>query len=150
MTELTSRFAISAERGNLLTGLLDYRAALRALGVVSGVQWIDGSFVEDVETIRGGPPRDIDLVTLAPRPEPDPALWRQMIAANGAVFDPRQSKARFRCDAYFIDLAKRGDLVAADSVYFSGLFSHQRVTGTWKGMIAIPMTSDDDAARLMI
>jgi len=44
-----------------------YRAALRDLGL-NGVQWINGSFCEDVERTRGRPPGDIDLVSLIVRP----------------------------------------------------------------------------------
>jgi hypothetical protein len=67
-TEIVRRFGISRERLVILRGLLDYRAALSSIGIVHGFQWIDGSFVEDCETIRQRPPGDVDVVTFAYRP----------------------------------------------------------------------------------
>lgn len=52
MTEIVRRFGTSAERLAILRGLLDYRAELLRVGIVRGFQWIDGSFVEDCQTIR--------------------------------------------------------------------------------------------------
>jgi hypothetical protein len=65
MSEVVLRYGVTAERAAILTGLLDYRAALRNVGIMDGFQWLDGSFVEDVEAIRSRPPSDIDVVTFA-------------------------------------------------------------------------------------
>lgn len=150
MSELVSRFASSTERVALLRGLLDLRERMSSLGITAGFQWIDGSFVEDIEMTRGRSPADIDVVTVAHRPESDPGKWRQIVFANQPLFDPAISKSTYGCDAYFIDLAKRPDLVVADSIYFFSLFSHQRVNSTWKGMILVPLVSDDQVARTML
>jgi hypothetical protein len=75
MTALVQRFAASRERLDILRGLLEYRAALGAIGIVQGFQWLDGSFVEDVEVTKGRPPSDIDVVTLAYRPIVDQNAW---------------------------------------------------------------------------
>ena len=145
--DVVKRFATSAERVALLIGLLSYRKALRQCGVVDGFQWLDGSFVEDVERVRNRAPADIDLVTFASRPAgsegPDMQQW---ITSNGALFDPSQTKENFRCDAFFVDLRKRPDLLVQDTSYWFGLFSHQRATSLWKGMIQVPMQSNDDDA----
>src|SRR5215207_9805257 len=106
MVELVRRFATSPERAQILEGLLNYRDAHRSIGVNSGYQWIDGSLVEDVETTRGRPPGDVDLVTVAYRPTIDDAAWRALIAGNLHLFDPAVSKAQFNCDAYYIDMNK--------------------------------------------
>lgn len=42
---VVDRFAITADRRKILGGLLAYRAALRGLGLTTGFQWIDGSFL---------------------------------------------------------------------------------------------------------
>src|ERR1700686_1977956 len=63
--EFVLRYAVSVERNAILKGLLDYRAALQNIGVSTGFQLLDGSFVEDVENIRLRPPGDIDVVTFA-------------------------------------------------------------------------------------
>lgn len=49
---------------------------------------------------------------------------------------------------YPIDLDKPPELLVDDSRYWFGLFSHQRETSLWKGMIKVPMQAqaDDDSA----
>ena len=64
-SELVQRFAASEARRAVLDGLLHYRSELRGLGFLQGFQWLDGSFVEDVEAREGRAPGDIDLVTFA-------------------------------------------------------------------------------------
>lgn len=57
------RFATSPQRITILDGLLRFRAELHSKGIVSGFQWLDGSFLEAVETLESRPPRDVDVVT---------------------------------------------------------------------------------------
>jgi hypothetical protein len=68
ISELVSRFGISRARCELLEGLLDLRPSLQRIDITQGIQWIDGSFVENVEAARSRPPADIDVVTIAARP----------------------------------------------------------------------------------
>jgi len=49
LTDLILHFNTSPERQAILTGLLDFRQALHAIGIVNGFQWLDGSFLENVE-----------------------------------------------------------------------------------------------------
>lgn len=51
------------ERRELLKGLLEFRSELHRIGLVDGIQWLDGSFIENVEEIEGRHPKDIDVVT---------------------------------------------------------------------------------------
>lgn len=151
ISAFVKRFAVTAQRANLLKGLLSFRASLRAAGIVDGFQWVDGSFVEDVEKLRSRPPADIDLVTFASRPAvldgPGASDW---ILEHGALFDPEQTKTNFHCDAYFVDLRKSGHLIVDETRYWFGMFSHQRDTSLWKGMIQLPMDSDDDDAAAFL
>src|SRR6266480_256770 len=62
-TELCDRFATTPERIEILRGFLRLRAELRKHGMIDAFQWIDGSFLEDVEAAEGRAPRDIDVVT---------------------------------------------------------------------------------------
>lgn len=151
MSDLVLRFATSPQRIDILNGLLQYRKALAAIGITQGFQWIDGSFVEDVETIRGRPPGDIDIVTFARRPTNDPDELEQLLASNPELFDPNEAKAVYKCDAYFVDLANEPSLIVDDTAYWFGLFSHQRgAAATWKGMIKINLSSDDDDAEVFL
>ncbi|MBE2295247.1 MAG: hypothetical protein IAF00_09855 [Phycisphaerales bacterium] len=150
MVEVVKHFATSHERIHILTGLLDFRAALRAVGIVDGFQWLDGSFVEDVEKMRNRAPADVDIVTFAHRPTASPDEWRRLVSDHLYLFDPRITKAQYHCDAYFVDLDKKPFLVVDDTRYWFGLFSHQRVTSLWKGMLSVPLQSDDDVARSLL
>lgn len=152
MTEVVRRFATSPERVAIIEGLLAYREKLTSLGIVDGFQWIDGSFVENVEVLRGRAPADVDVVTFARRPShvADDAAWVVFFKSNLDVFVPAQAKAQFSCDAYFVDLNKKPEIVVDDTRYWFGLFSHQRTSALWKGMVAIPLSSDDQAAKLLI
>lgn len=147
LSHVRAAFAHTREREALLRGLLDYRAALRAAGITQGFQLIDGSFTEDCENVRGRPPSDIDLVTFGTLPVPVHERSR-FLAANMPLFNPENTKQAYSCDAYFVDLQKPSHLLVADTTYWFGLFSHQRVTALWKGLIQVPLVSDDDAVRL--
>lgn len=146
--DVVQRFAISAERVAILKGLLAYRAALRNVGVLDGYQWLDGSFVEDVEKSRNRPPADIDMVTFARLPAMDANLKGAWVQANSNLFNPKSAKRDFLCDAYFVDLQKRPELLVDDTRYWFGMFSHQRETSLWKGMLQVPMQSNDDEANV--
>ena len=145
MSDLVNRFGTTPQRIEILKGLIKYRARLAELNITSGFQLIDGSFVENCEALRGRAPSDVDIVTFAYRPE---GQLQNIVQNNLDIFDPNQSKITFKCDAYFVDLNKAPDLIATDSFYWFGLFSHQRATSLWKGMLKIPLISDDDQVRL--
>ena len=59
ITEFVCRFARSPERVTILRGLLEYRRKLKEVGITKGFQWIDDSFVENVELNQNRPPSDI-------------------------------------------------------------------------------------------
>nr|WP_189619327.1 hypothetical protein [Novosphingobium colocasiae] len=148
--ELVQRFSTSSHRRRLLQGLFQFRSQLREKGIVSGFQWLDGSFTEDVEA-DGRQPNDIDVVTLAYRPE-SLALnlqgWRDFVheQGNGGIFDRTRNREEFTCDTFFVDLNSVPYLVARQAAYWSGLFSHRRETFQWKGMLALPLHEDDTEA----
>lgn len=143
---LAKKFATSKERISILKGLIAYRNALRSIGVMGGFQWIDGSFVEDCERVRGRPPKDIDLITFSDRPQTFSKIdqWRQLIHSRPDLFNPDDSKEKFFCDAYFVDLTVNPIHIVNQTRYWFGLFSHQRDTFLWKGMLEIPFTDNDN------
>src|SRR5437660_55494 len=69
IVEMVDKFATSPERKAILIGLLRYRDALATAGIVDGFQWLDGSFLENIEEREGRPPGDIDIVTFLHRPD---------------------------------------------------------------------------------
>lgn len=152
LAEFVLKFGDTNERREILEGLVAYRNALRAVGIASGFQWLDGSFVEDCERIRGRPPKDIDIITFSVRPK---ALeksgdWRAFVQSRPDLFDPDTTKKHFKCDAYFVDLGVHPVHLVAQTRYWFGLFSHQRDTYLWKGMIEIPFIGDDKDVELLL
>ena len=148
LCDIVDRFATSPERIILLAGFLEYRGLLASLGIVVGHQWVSGSFTENVESSRGRPPNDVDVVTVANRPHAasTQSEWRALFHANLSVFDPDINKTLYHCDAYYVDLGKRVDLVVEDTCYWFGLFSHNRDL-LWKGMLRVSLQADDTEAK---
>ncbi len=146
ISEFVHRYSYTKERRDILRGLLDYRKKLKDVGITDGFQWLDGSFVENVELNRNRPPADVDLVTFAIRPTNDPAEWMQLVQGNTDIFLPNLAKHKFHCDAYYVDLSLHPFHVVSNTRYWFGLFSHQRESYLWKGMVEIRILCDDEAA----
>ena len=83
----------------MLKGFLGYRGELHRIGIEDGIQWIDGSFLEDVETIEHRAPRDLDVVSFFNTPN-DLNISEEDIK----LFDQAVAKDRFSIDAYFVEL----------------------------------------------
>ena len=152
ITELVAHFATSPERIDILAGFLRYRADLHAFGLVSGFQWVDGSFVERIDSVR--PPRDIDLVTFFERPASMAQDAAFNVAVRGALhlFSKAQAKPRYLCDVQFVDLSQPPTHVVGQTRYWFGLFSHKRSTYQWKGMLELPLgtlADDANAAKIL-
>src|SRR5438128_1228261 len=79
MSELVVALGTTPVRENLLFGLLEYRALLVSFGYTQGVQFIDGSFVENVEAREARDPGDIDVFSFLMQPARyvgNVALWQ--------------------------------------------------------------------------
>jgi hypothetical protein len=61
MTEIAMTLGTTQHRRDLLKGLLAYREMLGQIGYVSGMQFVDGSFAENVELREARDPNDIDV-----------------------------------------------------------------------------------------
>ena len=148
MLELAQRFAHLPGRTKLVQGLLDYRADLAALGFVRGFQWLDGSFAEDVEAHQQRPPNDIDIVTFAFSPTGlSTAKINVLLADNPTLFTNAATKEKYGCDAYVVPLDKSPESLVKRTAYYFSLFSHRRSDQVWKGLLQIPLESDDALAR---
>lgn len=152
ISELARQFATSAERKAILTGLLNYRHKLKSIGFTSGFQWFDGSFLEDCETQRSRAPADIDIVSFAHRPvtHATRSAFNGLWSRNQDLFSPPESKRLFLCDAYFVDLDLQPTVVVDRTRFWFGLFSHTKVGETWKGIVQVPLHSDDSNARKLL
>lgn len=150
-SELVARLGHTPQRCVLLRGLFAYRQALLDLGFSHGFQWLDGSFVENIEVHERRAPNDIDVVTFANTPSGlDSAHVLALTQAYPDVFEPARTKRHFGCDAYLVRLDGSPERLVNRAAYYQGLFSHRRSDNLWKGMLMLPLRSDDAAALLAL
>ncbi|MFY8322352.1 DUF6932 family protein [Pseudomonas aeruginosa] len=152
MAAVASRFTSTPERKAIFEGLLNFREQLRQAGLVEGFQWLAGSYLEDCERYRGRPPKDVDIVTFARRPTgmEEMTAWQGFVQQNMHVFDKRLIKDTHMCDSYHVDLSLPTEAIVSSTRFWFGLFSHQRDTYLWKGILAVPLIDDDEAARQIL
>lgn len=146
LADVVDRFSISTERITILQGFLGMRAALHSVGLVSGFQWIDGSFLEQVEMLESRSPADIDVVTYFDLPlgisETD------LVVHNPIIFDHDHVKATFLVDHYPVVLGKTIDAVQIRQIsYWYSMWSHRR-DGLWKGFIQVSLDPAEDILAL--
>ena len=114
---------------------------------MTGFQWLDGSFLEDIEQRDGRPPRDLDVVTVYWGY--DLAFQTALVTKFPEVANPTLAKAQYSLDHYPFDAGFSPELTLDQTRYWISLFSHNRL-GVWKGMLRIELNTpvEDAAARL--
>jgi len=150
--EFVERFSTNPERIKILVDWMQHRKALRELGVVEGFQWLDGSFVENKEDLRGCPPNDLDLIMFIRRPMEaiDDESWHSLVRKHLHLFIRDHIKQKFKLDAFVFELDASNIEVLLDRTrYFLQLFTHQRDTGIWKGMLRIGHQNTEQETRLL-
>ena len=155
MSEFAATFGTSPHRRVLIRNLIAYRSLLATDGYESGIQFVDGSFVENVEVIQGRDPEDIDVFSLLSVPQKylsDLAAWHE----NGFPFwqneivDQAKNKDRFSLDTYAMLYEEMQPIsLIKNVIYWYGLFSHQRDTYAWKGFVAVVLNPAEDKAALV-
>ena len=132
-----------------MAGFLGFRDALQATGLVEGFQWINGSFLENVEEVEERNPRDIDVVTFFHLPDGEDQ--ESLLQASPRLFDQQAMKADYHVDAYFVQLSTTApESLVAQSTYWNSLWSHRR-NGQWKGYLRVDLApADEQAARANI
>ena len=157
VVELVERFGQTPHRRVLLRNLLAYRQLLTSDDYVSGVQFIDGSFVEDVEAVQNRAPQDIDVFTLVNPPTKyaaDYTLWLSQGAQfwGEEIVNRSANKVRFSLDTFGIIVDDQIPIFHTmhDIMYRYGLFSHQRNTFHWKGFVALDIGTTDDNMALTL
>lgn len=138
--DLVNRFATSPERAAILNGLIDYRTDLYAAGVVDGFQWVNGSFLEDIETTESRPPNDVDVVTYIVIP--NGVSQTTLLPALVPLMDKSVTKAKYKVDAHIFSLRQ---VTIPNVCYWYSLWSHRR-DGLWKGFAQIPLDPANDSA----
>lgn len=140
--EFCRHFATSQERIEILKGFVQFRLDCIRFGVCHGFQWIDGSFIEDIEKSGNRAPRDIDVVTFVFNLT---KAQQQIIAVQFVPFTTSKvSKQVYKVDHYPV-VADANPVITINMVkYWNQLFGHNR-KGVWKGMVEIPLCVDVQA-----
>ena len=111
-----------------------------------GFQWLDGSFLEDIEVREGRSPRDLDVVTVYWGYD---LAFQQKLKSNFPEFaTPLLAKANYSLDHYPFDAGYSPELTVELSRYWISLFSHNRLQ-VWKGMLRVELNTpaEDAGAR---
>ncbi len=145
LEELIARFGVNLHRLRLLDSFLDYRAALHLAGLVRGFQWVNGSFVQNVEISELRHPNDIDVVSHFYFPEGE--TERTFFSKNPNILLPPKVKSAYGVDAYPNILGVEADKGFTEQItYWYSMWSHRRTDNLWKGFVEISLSPDDDAA----
>lgn len=148
INDVVEIFSFSEKRRMILTGLLDYRKALYQLGITQGFQWIDGSFVENVEAIENRIPNDLDVVTFFHLPYG--MNQGKLLQQHGSLFMPDETKKAYQIDGYSCPL---GDPMEKNQVrqilYWYSMWSHRR-NGLWKGFLQVDLSPNEDELAYQI
>ena len=136
--DLCERLGTSPERRMILARFLDFRERLTREGLTTGFQWLDGSFLEDVESREGRAPRDLDLVTVYWGF--DLAFQANLRASLPEFANRKLAKANFSLDHYPLDAGYLPDVTVELTRYWISLFSHNRL-GVWKGMLRVELNT---------
>jgi uncharacterized protein DUF6932 len=146
--DVVERFGTTEQRKAILRNWLDHRTVLRGLGIDQGFQWLDGSFVEEKD------PHDLDLVTFFHRPASvqDATSWRALWFGNPMVFSRLEAKQTYNLDTFFLDMDGDPEDLVSTARYLLQLFSHQRDSFLWKGMLQVRLedTGEDALAKAFL
>ncbi|WP_068868134.1 DUF6932 family protein [Prosthecochloris sp. CIB 2401] len=143
LTAFVDRFATSPERMAILDSFLRFREKLNELGIISGFQWLDGSFLEQIERLENRQPRDMDVVTFFTMPTGE--TQHSLLAKSAQLFDQKYLKENFAVDGYFSVLGQPVDARQVQSIsYWYSMWSHRR-DGLWKGFVQIDLDPSQNA-----
>jgi len=146
LPEVVDCLSISTERIAILDGFLRFRSELHRVGLVSGFQWLNGSFLENIEDLEDRQPNDLDVVTFYAMPTGQ--SQQSLFAGKTYLFDNTQLRQDYKIDGYFREL---GANISSDNItmitYWYSMWSHRR-NGLWKGFLQVDLDSaNDEEAR---
>jgi hypothetical protein len=119
-----------------------------------GFQWVDGSFLEDVEHTRDKPSDDIDVVTFTTLG--DATNQQRLMNEFPHLFDTQQLTSTYRVDHYWVNLSTAQDSATGQGAallvrrvsYWYSMWSHRRADQMWKGFVEVALEPDDDVSVL--
>jgi hypothetical protein len=148
VTELIEKLGTSLRRLEIVVGLLAYREQWYQFGITDGFQWIDGSFMEDIEATERRSPRDVDVVTWFDLP--DDLTEDEFLASASHLYDRAEIKHRYRVDAYSFAFVPDLAIMVEQAAYWYGVWAHRR-DDLWKGFLSIELNplADREAAGFL-
>jgi hypothetical protein len=136
--EVCHNFSTSANRILILKNFVRFRQRMTITGIIYGFQWLDGSFLENVEISQNRSPNDLDVVTFYGNLS---IVEQTNIRASFPEFvNPGLSKANFFLDHYIVDYSYNPDVTVEQTRYWLQLFTHNRL-GVWKGILRLPLNT---------
>ncbi|BGD48089.1 TPA: DUF6932 family protein [Pseudomonas aeruginosa] len=145
MVQIVERYATTFERCDVLEGFLSHRAQIHRMGIASGFQWLDGSFMENVELLEGRHPNDMDVVMFADIPKAvEQALQPQDIQM---LVDNPWIKENYKVDFYLLPLSESPETLIEMAAYWYSMWSHRR-SMQWKGFLSVRLESGLDQNAL--
>jgi hypothetical protein len=118
------------------------------MGITAGFQWLDGSFMEDVEMLLSRPPNDMDVVMFADVP---PAVEQSLQPLDVQILvDNPWIKANYKVDFYAFTLSEPPETLIELAAYWYSMWSHRRSL-QWKGFLSVRLEPgfDQDASDLL-
>ncbi|HHM8031455.1 TPA: hypothetical protein ACRNPQ_006128 [Pseudomonas aeruginosa] len=145
VVQIVERYATTFERCDVLEGFLSHRAQIHRMGIASGFQWLDGSFMENVELLEGRHPNDMDVVMFADIPKAvEQALQPQDIQM---LVDNPWIKENYKVDFYLLPLSESPETLIEMAAYWYSIWSHRR-SMQWKGFLSVRLESGLDQNAL--
>jgi len=139
--EICERFATSSDRIIILKGLINFRLRMVQEGILQGFQWLDGSFLENIELIESRSPRDLDIVTFYGGLTIE--FQENLLISFPEFIYTNLAKRNYMLDHYPVDYCISPDLTVENTRYWIQLFSHNRL-GVWKGIIRLQLNTPND------
>lgn len=142
LEDFVRRYCINQPRHRILVKLLDYRNALHRIGLTSGFQWLDGSFLENIEVLEQRSPEDIDIVTFYHLPPNK--TQKDVLNTEPELFDRDLVRSRFLVDRFVVGLDSEDPayLVRATAYWYS-VWAHRRDL-IWKGFVQVDLSPEED------
>lgn len=152
-SDLVARFAITPDRCNALSGLLNYREALRDSGMHEGFQWVGGGLVEDTHATGKRQNAVAEVVTfyVTNAAHDEDLSWQATLMLRTDLYDLNEAVTRYLCEGYFVALRLRRpdpEALVRLAAYWSTRLSH-RADGIWRGFVEIPLDDDLEARALL-
>jgi hypothetical protein len=147
LRDFVLEFATTPRRASVLGGLLQYRSELHTAGLKNGFQWLDGSFLENVELLESRDPGDVDVVTYYQMPTNQTQASLKALSPDTFPVNAAEHKAlkdRLHVDAYTMMLDQPPQVLVKMTAYWYSMWAHRR-DFAWKGFVQVDLAPLEDA-----